>query len=110
MSIGRSFVALVGLASWFVVGCGPSGPKTYTVQGKVNLAGGEVQKLAGNHVEAALASDPTVRVSGEIRDDGSFSLETLRSGAVLKGAPEGRYQVRVVLADEGASDQRKRRG
>src|SRR5438034_8880223 len=56
------------------LGCGAGGPRTYPVQGKVELAGADVKLLAGSHVEFALAADPRVRASGEIQEDGSFKL------------------------------------
>jgi hypothetical protein len=90
-------LSLVVLASH---GCAPAGPKTHPVRGKVELAGAESVTLAGSHVEAALATDPTVRASGEILPDGRFALQTLHAGNVLKGAPAGRYQVRIVPSDD----------
>jgi hypothetical protein len=94
--------ALLGLA-----GCGPGGPKTYPVTGKVVLAGGDVAQLAGSHVEASLAGDPDVRASGEIRPDGGFALVSLHAGAVRKGAREGAYQVRLLLADDDPATRRR---
>jgi len=81
------------------VGCGSAGPTTYRVNGKVELVGGEVKHLAGHHIEAVLTGEPTVRASGEIQQDGSFTLETLHAGVILKGAREGNYQVRIILSD-----------
>jgi hypothetical protein len=101
-------LVLVGL--WGVGGCGPAGPKTYPVRGKVELAGGDLSHLAGNNIEAALDSDPTVRASGVIQPDGSFTLETLHAGVIRKGAQEGTYQVRIILSEDGDREtQRLRR-
>jgi len=66
----------------------------------VTLAGGDAQKLAGHLVEAMLEGDPAVRASGVIGPDGTFTLETLYAGKILKGAQEGKYQVRILAADE----------
>src|SRR4051812_20333836 len=82
--------ALIALA-----GCGPAGPKTYPVQGRI-----DGPAPPGWHVEAALESDPTVRASGVIDADGRFALETLHQGRVLRGAPGGRSLVRLVRDDE----------
>ena len=79
---------VVVLSLFAIAGCGgPAGPKTYPVKGQVQLAGGEVQVLAGHNVEAALEADSTVRAYGLIKDDGSFELETLlrRSPAKRRG-------------------------
>lgn len=97
MKISR-FVA--PLALFALTGCGDNSPKTYPVSGKVALAGGDAQKLAGHHVEAVLDSDPAVRASGIIGPDGAFALETLHAGTILKGAREGTYRVRIVPAEE----------
>jgi hypothetical protein len=99
-------VAVVVL--WAVVGCGPDGPRTYPVRGKVELAGGDARQLAGAMVEAAMDSDPTVRASGVIAEDGSFTLETLHAGVILKGAREGSYKARILPGDEDDREARKR--
>jgi hypothetical protein len=94
-----SVVVVLGLLT--IAGCGgPAGPKTYPVKGQVQLAGGEVQVLAGHNVEAALETESTVRAYGLIKDDGSFELETLRAGVLQSGAAEGKYRVRVALSDD----------
>ena len=71
------------------LGCGAGGPRTYPVQGKVELAGADVKLLAGSHVEFALAADPRVRASGEIQEDGSFKLQSNHAGGILDGTREG---------------------
>ena len=82
------------------VGCTQGGPKTHPVKGRVEAAGVDLQTLAGHTVEIALESDPKVRAAGQIQEDGSFAVETLHGGAVLKGASEGTYRARIVLADD----------
>ena len=83
-----------------VCSCGPKGPKFHEVNGKIELADGDVRVLAGSTIEAALESDNTVRASGEIQADGSFTLESLHEGVIKKGAQEGTYQVRIILGDD----------
>jgi hypothetical protein len=89
-------------------GCGQSGPKTHAVRGKVSIAGG-AQQLAGHHVEAALDTDPTVRAYGVIAPDGTFKLETLHAGTIIKGAQEGTYRVRIIPAGEGEKGQQSQK-
>jgi hypothetical protein len=96
-------IAAAVLAALGAGGCGQNGPKTHPVRGKVTLAGGDAAQLAGHHVEAMLEGDPAVRASGVIAADGSFALETLHAGEVLKGAREGKYLVRIVPAEEDES-------
>jgi hypothetical protein len=98
MKLNR-FATLALLVPFALVGCGTDLPKTYPVSGKVALAG-DVQKLVGHHVEAVLDTDPVVRASGVIGPDGSFTLETLHAGTILKGAREGTYRVRILPAEE----------
>jgi hypothetical protein len=90
-----------------LVGCGPGGPKTHPVQGRVAVTNGEVAALAGGTVEAALEGDPTVRAAGTIEPDGSFELETYRDGALRKGAVAGTYKVRMILPDDDPAARKK---
>jgi hypothetical protein len=93
---------------WGIPGCGGSaGPKTHAVNGQVQLAGGDVKDLAGHSLEAALGTDLTVRASGQIQEDGSFSLETLQAGVLHSGAVEGAYRVRIVLSDDDPEARRR---
>lgn len=99
--------ALVMAGLIAAVGCGPDGPKTYPVQGKIDLAGGDVGQLAGSTVEVSRTGDPDVRASGEIQADGAFTLETLHAGVIRKGAREGTYQARIILADDDPATRRR---
>jgi predicted small lipoprotein YifL len=99
--------AAVGLFA--LAGCGESGPKTYPVKGKVALIGGDVQKLVGHSVEAALDGDTNVRATGIIGPDGTFTLETLQDGKIKKGAREGTYRVRIFPADEDDNGKKLRK-
>ena len=96
---GRTRLVLI-LALLSILGCGRGGPRTHSIKGKVELASGDVKLLAGSFVEAALISDSNVRSSGVIQPDGSFKLGTLHAGSVVNGAGEGKYQVRILLADD----------
>jgi hypothetical protein len=104
ISVVRAAVVLLPLG---VFGCGRNGPATYPVEGKVELAGADVKNLAGSHIEAVLASDSAVRASGQIQDDGRFSLDTLHAGAIFHGAPEGNYRVRIIIADDDPASRRR---
>ena len=97
---------LAATALLTLVGCADGTPKVYPVTGKVVFASGDLSKLAGHHVEAALEGDPNVRAAGVIGADGSFALETLYNGKILKGAPEGKYKVRILPADEDDNGKR----
>ena len=87
-------------------GCSPSGPAVHAVKGQVELTGGDIAPLAGHIVEVALASDPSVRASGEIKPDGKFQLESLLDGKIRSGALEGKYVARIVLADDDPQQRR----
>lgn len=102
---GRAAGVLAALALAGTVGCG-GGPKTYPVQGKITLTGGDVSHLAGCTIEAALQTNPYVRASGEIAADGRFTLGTLHEGVLLTGAQEGPYQARILLSDDDRTARR----
>ena len=105
----RAWAVVAVAALCAAAGCGPAGPKTYPVRGKVELAGGDARNLAGATVEAAMDADPSVRASGVIAEDGSFALETLHAGVILKGAREGTYKARIILGDADDDRQARRR-
>lgn len=94
-------VAAIGVVAFS--GCGGSGVKTHPVAGKIEVPSGDIKPLAGHTVEVVLDSNPAVRAAGQIQEDGSFELETLQGGSVLKGAVEGTYKARIVLADDDFS-------
>src|SRR5688572_30500176 len=106
----RRCAAVVALALLGLAGCGGGGIKTYPVRGKVVLADGDVKELAGSHVEFMLESDPLVRSNGIIGPDGSFQMETLHEGKILRGAPEGTYKARIIPGDPDDEGVPKRRG
>lgn len=89
-------------------GCEPAAPQTHPVRGRVRFDGGDVRQLAGGHVEAVPVGDLSAQAAGEIRDDGSFVLETIHAGKPLPGARAGEYQARVVLTDEDAGGKRRK--
>lgn len=92
--------AVVAAGLWALAGCGEAGPKTYPVNGRVVLDGGNAGDLAGATVEAAQEADNLIRASGVIQSDGTFKLETLHKGVILRGALEGKYAVRILLGDD----------
>lgn len=101
------FLSLAALTLGTTIGCGPSGPQLFPVEGQVVLSGGDVGTLAGHSVELALDSDPTKRAFGTIEADGSFSLESLYAGSLRAGAFPGRYRGRIVLSDDDSDLRRK---
>jgi hypothetical protein len=85
------------------VGCGGQTinmPPTYSATGSVHYKGGT--PVAGGAILFIPLTDNTLSVSGEINDDGSFTLYTVKGSEKAKGAPEGAYRVTVqppILAD-----------
>jgi len=100
MQIQRKTGGIAIAALLLLTGCDDNLPRVYPVTGKLVLAGGDAKQLAGHFVEAVLEGDPNVRASGPIGPDGGFTLETLHAGVVLKGVREGKYQVRILRAEE----------
>lgn len=103
----RLAAALLAAAVGLFAGCGPDGPKLHPVTIKVVVDGGNVADLAGSTIDAMVEADPTVRASGTIEADGTVVLETLHSGKIRKGAQEGTYRARIILADDDPETRRK---
>jgi hypothetical protein len=104
-SMSKHWLVAAGLvvATLFgTTGCGPSGPKTHVVKGQVQLPGGDIKVLAGHALQVIQESNPQVQAYGEIKPDGGFALETYDKGEIRKGAYEGKYKARIVLADDDA--------
>jgi hypothetical protein len=101
--------AAVALALLGLAGCG-GGIKTYPVRGKVAVEGGDAKDLAGCHVQFMLESDNLVQPDGLIGPDGSFEMQTLHDGKILRGAPEGAYKARIILGQDEDEGRPKRRG
>jgi hypothetical protein len=90
--LGR--IALLGLMA---LGCsgphGPPPPATYAVNGKVQYKGGRA--FAGGIIQFLSAAEPTLTMTGEIAEDGTFEVQTLFFGKRLPGAVAGPCQVLV---------------
>jgi hypothetical protein len=98
-------VALIGI----VVGCGPGGPKTHPVQGKVVTAKPEdLKRLVGQAVELQSTAEPNTRGFGQIQADGSFTISTYRLGVALSGAIEGTHRARIAPTASDDDDGRGR--
>jgi len=93
-----------------LVGCGSSSVKTYPVKGKVEVKDGDVSLLTSSHVELTQESNPDIRPNGKIEPGGGFSVQTQHQGKIVSGAPEGKYKVRIVLADASDEGVPKRKG
>lgn len=90
-----------------LTGCGgSSGPKTYAVEGRVTLSGGDPAALAGHYIETTKQGSAETAFA-VIEPDGRFKLESLHAGNLAKGATEGDYQVRLVLSDDIINANRK---
>jgi hypothetical protein len=91
-------VLLVGLV--FLAGCKTSKlPKTNPARGSVFYQGG--QPMKGGSIQFLSLTDPDLRVSGKIQNDGTFTLETLKDRDKIAGAPEGEYRVSILPPLEG---------
>jgi hypothetical protein len=81
-----------------LAGCGPSGPKTYPVSGKVVMDKPDSQKLLdGQGIEFMSETEPTTRAFGQLKADGSFTVTTLRLGLTAAGAIEGKHKARLQI-------------
>ena len=95
-------IVLFGFAVLSVLAAGCGGvklPKTYPAGGSVLYKGG--QPMKGGAVQLTSEQDKELRVTGQIKEDGSFELETLKDKKKAAGAPEGDYQVIVLPPLQG---------
>ncbi|HEV3387056.1 MAG TPA: hypothetical protein VG097_19715, partial [Gemmata sp.] len=87
---------VLGTLFGVAVGCGgqiSNMPPTFSATGSVHYKGGT--PVAGGAILFIPLTDNTLSVSGEINDDGSFTLYTVKGSEKTKGAPEGGYRVTV---------------
>jgi hypothetical protein len=110
MRIAVRALVIGSVALVLLTGCSGGGPKTHAVSGKVEVKDGDVAMLTGSNVEMMLETDETLRASGKIDAAGAFEVQSQIEGQLLKGAPEGKYKVRIVLGDESDEGVPKRKG
>jgi len=102
------WLALGGVIG-ILVGCGPGGPKTYSVKGKVVTAKAEdLKRLVAQAVELQSTVEPNTRGFGQIQADGTFTISTYRLGAALSGAIEGTHRARIAPTAHDDDDGRGR--
>jgi hypothetical protein len=68
-------------------------PATYPVSGTAKFKDGT--PVAGGAVQFISTTDSSLSVSGDVKDDGSFSLFTVKGPTRVAGAPEGEYRVSI---------------
>ena len=80
-----------------VAGCKQSTlPKTYSAKGAIIYPGG--QPLEGGSVQFTSSSDPLLHVLAAVKNDGTFTLHTVKDEEQADGAPAGEYAVIVQPA------------
>jgi len=92
--LGAAIVLLVAVG---LLGCGPSLPQTYPVNGKV-LIKGTNKPYPGGTITLRLKSDDKVVADGTIEKDGSFTVTTKMYGKERPGAAAGEHTVLVEPA------------
>ncbi|MBC8870242.1 MAG: hypothetical protein H8E44_12535 [Planctomycetes bacterium] len=92
--MARSLLLLSVCAAVAIVGCGTSGPKTHPVTGKVTI---DDQPAKNCTITFHPVDSANQVASGQVEDDGSYTLYTGTSGT--PGAMAGKYKV-VVVANE----------
>ena len=103
LAIARSFlVALLLPGPLLVSGCQPQGdlPPTHPVSGKVVYKDGTPMK--GGVIQFGPVSDESsILVSGEIDENGGFTLYTTKDKQKKMGAAEGQYEITIVPPQGG---------
>jgi hypothetical protein len=107
MSSRLGLAALLLFASFAPLACRQpvAGPETSPVRGKIVFTkGGTAKDLADHSIFIQLQSteQPDVVASGEILEDGAFSVTTQVEGVGKAGAIKGKHRVRLN-ADENAA-------
>lgn len=87
------------LATLVVTGC-DSGPAVYPIHGKLTASSGDPSLLAGHSIEIVSRENNQIRSFGSINPDGTFEIESLIEGKLVKGALPGDYAGRVVFTDD----------
>jgi hypothetical protein len=87
-----------GLWALSLFGCSES--NLQPLAGKIKYVGDSGFAFSGDVVELRSQSDPTSNAYGEIQPDGSFEVDSLEKGKIVKGAKPGKYAVRLVIADD----------
>ncbi len=110
-AVGRRWfpTVLVGVCLAAVIGCGPAGPKTYPVKGKVVYKGGDVRQLLYYQVQLEREPDGKQKAVGEIEEDGNFALMSNVEGQGRTGAPEGSYRARILPPSDRADGPKQAR-
>jgi len=94
-----SLLVCAALGTLTLVGCGPSGPETCPVSGKVTVDGQAVKNCTINFQPVDSANQVA---SGQIADDGTYTLFTGVSGT--PGAMVGKYKVVLTPQMAAAGD------
>jgi len=101
--------ALAALALCFAVGCSSAKkplPKAVPAGGKVVSRDGK--PWTGGQVLFAPVNETGVTTTGEIKEDGSFTLSSFTAKEKVEGAPPGEYTVTMTPSQGG--DQAKATG
>jgi hypothetical protein len=93
----KAFLAVVLVLGLSVLGCGPSGPKTYPVKGKVTIGGQPANNVTINFGPTGAGGS----VASGVVTNGQYELLTGNSSA--KGAMVGKYRVYFSQAADASS-------
>ncbi len=94
------FVDVIGLSFLVALIAGCSNSNFSEVAGKVLFEGNTQFEFADDVVELRSESNPDFIASGLIQPDGSFKVESLVQGKVVRGVPDGSYRARIVISDD----------
>lgn len=96
----RCFSQVV-IACVLIAGCSkPPAPTATPLQGRVEFTkGGTVKDLSDSQsaIEFESVDQPGVRSFGEINEDGTFALKTIKDGVVMTGVVEGAHRGRLNM-------------
>jgi len=82
----------------FTLGC--SGSNYPTLNGKVIHRESPDLKFSSDSIELQSVSDPKLVAYGGLSESGEFAIESLVDGKIHRGAPAGKYRVRLLISDD----------
>ncbi len=90
-------IGCLASSTLFVFGC--SSGELQPLEGRVLLKEGTFP-FSGDTIELRSETDSSSHAFGEIKSDGTFTIESLQAGNVVHGASPGAYAARIVISDD----------
>ena len=105
MKTSHTITSALAILVLTTIGCG--GSSLAPIQGSIELGsdigGGVHFQFNGDTLEIRSKEDPREIAFASISPDGTFSIESLKGGQILRGANPGDYEARIIIADDDSA-------